>query len=234
MLKILYFSDQGTTYKRVIPQQEINSNERDKFWQKEEEEEKKRQEAERKRREEEKKKLENEIKQREIEEAAQREARIKERSKSISVLREAERNELMRVNAANLAERGNDIEDREKEEMERKERSEILRRQRSQEAQALISKRTIDARAVFEQNTSAGQLHHRRASYQPTTNTSVNFPLTAASGRSVTVSDSRRCSERKHLLVQERKSCVPCWSSRLMLVRALNVLVRTRKLRGSV
>uniref|UniRef100_A0A1B6L3R3 SH3 domain-containing protein n=1 Tax=Graphocephala atropunctata TaxID=36148 RepID=A0A1B6L3R3_9HEMI len=167
----------GTTYKRVIPQQEINSNERDKFWQKEEEEEKKRQDAERKHREEEKKRLEHEIKHREIEEAAQREARIKERSKSISVLREAERNELIRVNAANLAERGNDIEDREKEEIERKERSEILRRQRSQEAQALISKRTIDARAVFEQNTSAGQLYQRRASYQPTTNNSVISPV---------------------------------------------------------
>jgi hypothetical protein len=33
-----------------------------------------------------------------------------------------------------------------------------------QEAQAVISKRTIDARAVFEQNTSAGQMHHLRRS----------------------------------------------------------------------
>lgn len=67
-----------------------------------------------------------------VEEAAQREAKIKERSKSISVLREAERNELLRVHAANVVERGNDIEDREQEEIERRERSEILRRQRSQ------------------------------------------------------------------------------------------------------
>jgi hypothetical protein len=33
-----------------------------------------------------------------------------------------------------------------------------------QEAQAVISKRTFDARAVFEQNTSAGQMHHARRS----------------------------------------------------------------------
>lgn len=31
-----------------------------------------------------------------------------------------------------------------------------------QEAQAVISKRTIDARAVFEQNTSAGQMNYLR------------------------------------------------------------------------
>ncbi|XP_054267084.1 drebrin-like protein isoform X1 [Macrosteles quadrilineatus] len=167
----------GTTYKRVIPQQEINSNERDKFWQKEEEEEKKRQEAERKRREEEKRKLENEIKQREIEEAVQREAKIKERSKSISVLREVERNELMRVQAANIVEKEDTLEDREQEEIERRGRSEILKRERSQEAQALISKRTINARAVFEQNTSAGQMIQRRASYQPSSNSSVVSPV---------------------------------------------------------
>lgn len=59
------------------------------------------------------------------------------------------------------------VEDIEREERERRERSDILRRQRSEEAQQLIAKRTIDARAVFERNTSAGQLNQRRASYQP-------------------------------------------------------------------
>jgi hypothetical protein len=56
----------GTTYKRVIPRQEINSKERDKFWEKEEQEEKQRQAEERKRKEEERNKLENERKQREV------------------------------------------------------------------------------------------------------------------------------------------------------------------------
>lgn len=59
------------------------------------------------------------------------------------------------------------LEDSESEEKERRDRADILRRQRSQEAQQLIAKRTIDARAVFEQNTCALQMNRRRASYQP-------------------------------------------------------------------
>jgi hypothetical protein len=50
----------------VIPRQEINSKERDKFWEKEEQEEKQRQAEERKRKEEERNMLENERKQREV------------------------------------------------------------------------------------------------------------------------------------------------------------------------
>jgi hypothetical protein len=56
----------GTAYKRVIPRQEINSKERDTFWEKEEQEEKQRQAQERKRKEEERNLLENERKQREV------------------------------------------------------------------------------------------------------------------------------------------------------------------------
>lgn len=42
-----------------------------------------------------------------------------------------------------------------------------------QEAQSLISKRTINARAIFEQNSAAGQLTNlgRRASFQPSNDT---------------------------------------------------------------
>lgn len=47
---------------------------------------------------------------------------------------------------------------------EHKSRSEELRRQRSNEAQQLIAQRTINARAVFEQNTSVGQM---RQNLQP-------------------------------------------------------------------
>ncbi|PSN30802.1 Drebrin-like protein [Blattella germanica] len=169
----------GTTYKRVIPRQEINSKERDKFWEKEEQEEKQRQEEERKRKEEERNKLESERKQRELREAAMREERIKERTKSISQIREAERSaeEKMKKNSKEEDE----PEDREKEEEERRGRSDILRRQRSQEAQAVISKRTIDARAVFEQNTSAGQMHHRRSSLnQQTISNSFQSPPSSA------------------------------------------------------
>jgi hypothetical protein len=56
----------GTAYKRVIPRQEINPKERDKFWEKEEQEEKQRQAEERRRKEEERNLFENERKQREV------------------------------------------------------------------------------------------------------------------------------------------------------------------------
>lgn len=46
----------------------------------------------------------------------------------------------------------NDIED------DHKSRSEELRRQRSKETQQLIAQRTINARAIFEQNSAAGQM----------------------------------------------------------------------------
>ncbi|XP_026812392.1 drebrin-like protein [Rhopalosiphum maidis] len=50
----------GTTYKRIQPNLEINSSERDKFWAAEEEKEKLRQEEERKKKEQEQKKIEDE------------------------------------------------------------------------------------------------------------------------------------------------------------------------------
>lgn len=58
-----------------------------------------------------------------------REERIKERTKSISQLREAERSVEERMKENN---RGDETEDREREEEERRGRSDVLRRQRSQ------------------------------------------------------------------------------------------------------
>lgn len=172
----------GTAYKRVIPRQEINSKERDTFWEKEEQEEKQRQAQERKRKEEERNLLENERKQRELREAAVREERIKERTKNISHLREAERNAEEKMKESS---RRDETEDREREREEWRTRSDILRRQRSQEAQAVISKRTIDARAVFEQNTSAGQMYHLRRSSlnQQSINGSQSISPSAAPAR---------------------------------------------------
>ena len=57
---------------------------------------------------------------------------------------------------------------------EPKSRSEELRRERSKEAQQLIAQRTINARAIFEQNSSAGQLKMPRVKQQVgQTNSSV-------------------------------------------------------------
>jgi hypothetical protein len=46
-------------------------------------------------------------------------------------------------------------------------RSEELRRARNEEARQLISQRTENPRAVFERNTSVGQLNYRRAAPNP-------------------------------------------------------------------
>lgn len=57
---------QGTSYKRIQPNLEINSTERDKFWAAEEEKEKFRQDEERKKKELEQKKIEDERLLREV------------------------------------------------------------------------------------------------------------------------------------------------------------------------
>uniref|UniRef100_A0A0A9ZIV2 Drebrin-like protein B n=3 Tax=Lygus hesperus TaxID=30085 RepID=A0A0A9ZIV2_LYGHE len=104
----------GTVYKRVIPKNEINVEERDKFWQKEELEEKQRQ-VEEKRKREEMKRLDKEKLEKEAELAAQE--------------RESPEQPARRIESSNR-----------------------------KEAEELIKLRTTDARAIFEQNTNAGQL----------------------------------------------------------------------------
>lgn len=137
--------------------------ERDRFWEKQEEEEKQRQEAERRRVNEDRKKAEAERVLRDSQETAVREAKILESSKSINQMRLAEKVALERSQVvANVP-----VEDLEKEELERRNRADIMRRQRSEEAQTLIAKRTVDVRAIFEKNTAAGQLTQRRSSVQP-------------------------------------------------------------------
>ncbi|XP_029039981.1 drebrin-like protein [Osmia bicornis bicornis] len=146
----------GTTYRRVIPEQEINASERDQFWQREEMEEKKRLEQERIKCEKERQRLEEEIKSREEKEALLREQKVTAKENSIARQKLAEQ----RAEAANnfrnqLAASqhySNDTDD------DHKSRSEELRRQRSKETQQLIAQRTINARAIFEQNSAAGQM----------------------------------------------------------------------------
>ncbi|KAK3932090.1 Drebrin-like protein [Frankliniella fusca] len=165
----------GTAYHRVNPGQEINSKERDRFWEREEQEERVRQEAERKRREEERRKQEEELRKRDMVEAAERDKRDSELNVKREIARSAEK--VSRVEQTNM---NGELDDREREERERRERSEVLRRQRSEEAQSLIAKRTINARAIFEQNTSAGQLSNigRRASFQPSISNGITSPET--------------------------------------------------------
>ncbi|KAL2717577.1 drebrin-like protein [Vespula squamosa] len=146
----------GTTYKRVIPEQEINATERDQFWQREEIEEKKRLEQERIRNEQERQRLEKEIRMREEKESQLREQQVSAKESSIARQKLAEQraeeanNLRNRIAASQQYSEDNDD--------DHKSRSEELRRQRSKEAQQLIAQRTINARAVFEQNSAAGQM----------------------------------------------------------------------------
>lgn len=175
------FTPVGSVYKRIQPAKEFNSREREKFWMKEQEEEKRRLEAENKKREIERAKMEQEVREREMKEAVRREERVLERNKSITEVREAEQN------AENTARNvkfekmqwEKQMKDDVKEEKERRWRSESLRRERSQEAQVLISKRTFNARAIFEQNSSAGQMNSFQNSVQLATPSTT--PLSSTS-----------------------------------------------------
>ncbi|XP_001604707.1 drebrin-like protein [Nasonia vitripennis] len=145
----------GTTYRRVVPAQEINASERDQFWQKEEIEEKQRLEQERARQEQNRRKLEEEVRKREEAESKVREQKITTREDITTRQRQAEQRaeEIKNLRNQNIAanDRNSDSDD------EPKSRSDELRRQRSKEAQELIAQRTINARAIFERNSSAGQ-----------------------------------------------------------------------------
>ncbi|XP_025154437.1 drebrin-like protein isoform X2 [Harpegnathos saltator] len=154
----------GTTYRRVIPEQEINATERDQFWQKEEMEEKKRLEQERIRCEQERQRLEREIRTREEKEAQLREQQVTAKENTIArqklAEQRAEEANNLRNQLAASQNYSNDVED------DHKSRSEELRRQRSKETQQLIAQRTINARAVFEQNSAAGQMKTTSAQQQ--------------------------------------------------------------------
>ncbi|GJQ68133.1 hypothetical protein Trydic_g16803 [Trypoxylus dichotomus] len=141
----------GTNYERVNPIKEINPKERDQFWLKEEQEEKKRREEEQKKRETARVKLEEEVKQREIEDAVLREAKVRQRNNSIDQVKQAEK---MAYETQKSLEKDKYIDDNEV----KVNRSDLLRQERNKEAQDLIGQRTIDARSIFEQNTSAGQI----------------------------------------------------------------------------
>lgn len=140
----------GTNYQRVNPVKEINAIERDQFWLKEEEEEKKRIDEERKRKEAERRKLEEEVKRRELIEAAQREAETTLRNNTIDQIKEAEK-----LAYDTQKQRESDVY---VEEVTKVNTSDVLREQRNKEAHDLIAQRTIDARSIFEKNTSAGQI----------------------------------------------------------------------------
>lgn len=147
----------GTTYRRVIPEQEINARERDLFWHKEELERKKRLEEERLKTEQERQRLEKEVRAREEKEALVREQQVIAKENTIARQKLAEQRAEEANNARNQLAASqhysNDTDD------DHKSRSDELRRQRTKETQELIAQRTINARAVFEPNPIPEQRH---------------------------------------------------------------------------
>lgn len=149
----------GTVYKRVNPEAEINATERDEFWQREEIEEKARIQQEKIRRDAEQKKIELETKTREeklskLREKAENSSCLTSQNNhhDISQQRIQELKNLKNKQIANQSTTNGD------EDNDGKSKSEELKRQRNNETQQLIAQRTINARAVFEQNSSAGQM----------------------------------------------------------------------------
>lgn len=143
----------GSNYQRINPVKEINSKERDQFWMKEEEEEKRRVAEEKKRLDAERAKLELEQKQRELLETKKRDEQSAQRNDNITKIKEAEKH----AADAQIKQQNQDYFVDEVA-VSAVNKSDELRRQRNQEAQELISQRTINARSIFEQNTAAGQM----------------------------------------------------------------------------
>lgn len=156
----------GSVYKRIVPTAEINSRERDKFWERQEEEEKRRLEEDRKKTAETKAKLEFDRKKRELEDAQRREEFVKQRTKEISELRAAEKTSSLSKVATEKKLWQRQMDDDAKEEEARLKQHENKRLERNHEVESLIGQRTINARAIFEQNTVVGQMSSMKSAYR--------------------------------------------------------------------
>lgn len=142
--------DMGTNYKRTNPLAEINTRSRNKFWEEQEAEERKRKVEEQKKRDEELMLMEKERKQREVEDAKQRELLNKERNARILSGRKAEDDADKRLAAQNDKKWQDDLQSQHQEEQERTKRAEMMRLERKKEAESLIGHRTHSTRAMFE------------------------------------------------------------------------------------
>nr|XP_018896888.1 PREDICTED: drebrin-like protein B [Bemisia tabaci] len=154
----------GTVYKKVIPRQEINSAERDKFWAAEEEAERKRQAEEARIREEKQRLAELERHRREMSEMSIREAKVPSvENISQEAIRPIVENIAQDTVQPRIQEIENNTESNAVNEIETN-----AKKSRSEEAQELISTRTVDARAIFEnaaKNSSGTQLSNKSATH---------------------------------------------------------------------
>jgi len=157
----------GSGHKRIIPEMEIpKSRERENFWSQEQNKEKERKEAEKQRKISEQQQFENERVAREEKDTKRRDQEVTERERKISQMRESES-----AAAGKSAKAGEKAEWERQQEVDRadeesrQQRAGDMGRQRSDEARKLISQKSKDsAKAVFERNSSAGQMNFRRSS----------------------------------------------------------------------
>ncbi|XP_055376330.1 drebrin-like protein [Condylostylus longicornis] len=149
----------GTNYSRVIPAKELNPEEMHNFWKKEEEEEKRRIELERQRKHEELMKLEEEQRQREEKEHRLREMQITNGNKlqpAYSPIKTSPQplspDKSMPSPTRTITE------------------AERMRQLRSQEARELIGSTVGNAKAIFTQNSTDGQIQNKNAPIKPVRN----------------------------------------------------------------
>jgi len=149
----------GTNYSRVIPAKELNPQEMHNFWKKEEEEEKQRIELERQRKQAELLKLEEEQRKREEKEHKERELKITNGNKlqpAYSPIKTSPQplspDKSMPSPTRTMTE------------------AERMRQIRSQEARELIGSTVGNAKAIFTQNSTDGQIHNKNAPIKPVRN----------------------------------------------------------------
>ena len=153
----------GSNHERINPEKELPKlSEREKFWNEEQAKEKQRIEQERSRKISEQTLLDKERRDREAKEAKLRDQAVTERERKISQIREKEKQE------QDLRSKEEQARWEKAQETERREqggnKSDLIRQERNEETKKLISQRSADAKAVFERNSSAGQMNYRRQS----------------------------------------------------------------------
>lgn len=139
----------GSVYQKVKPQIEIKPDIREKFWEKNEQEERQRITADKQRKQQERAKLDEETRSREEKDTKMREQKEMDRLKKIRDIREAEKKASSKDTTANNTHW--DAEDARRDEEERAHRSDQLRKDRAAEVRELAGGRAAGARGVFEQ-----------------------------------------------------------------------------------
>ncbi|QQP37991.1 Protein kinase C and casein kinase substrate in neurons protein_ putative [Caligus rogercresseyi] len=154
----------GSSHQRIIPSKELpNLSTRESFWLKEEREEKKRIEEEKRRKRSLNAQMDSERKAREEEATKKREELLREREKKIEEIKKAETDaSASRSSAEEQSRWMKQLEEDERDASERSQRGEVMKKERTQEAASLLSSKASQARAIFEQYSSSGQMNFRR------------------------------------------------------------------------